>query len=403
MTICVAGKNQIAIDAVNTLLNMGIAKDSIVTCLNKNDTGINNWQPSFKFFCERLNLKILSLNEIYKIENLCFISLEFDRIIDPTKFKTKELFNIHFSLLPKYKGMYTSIFPVLYADEETGVTLHKIDRGIDTGDIIYQESFKIREKSSFEVYKEYLKLGTKIFDKEIKRILTSHYFQKKQDVQGSTYNSKSSLNFSETEIPFKKTAFEIERWVKAFSFRPFQMATFRKIPISHVFCTEKKSNLPPGQILEETDFYIKISTIDYEICLCKDLIADILFSAKISDLNYLNEIFQLGYNINDYGENGWTPLMVASYNGNEKIVKWLLKKGADINAVNFNGTSVLMYAMTNASQTGNTAILEYLLNENCNFFQRDYRGKNVLEYALEHSNSKVISILQEKNKHVTIS
>mgnify|MGYP003343582255 CR=1 FL=1 len=50
MIICIAGKNQIAIDAVKTLLDMGIKQDSIVTCLNKNDTGINNWQPSFKFF-----------------------------------------------------------------------------------------------------------------------------------------------------------------------------------------------------------------------------------------------------------------------------------------------------------------------------------------------------------------
>ena len=39
--------------------------------------------------------------------------------------------------------MYTSCLPILFNEKESGVTLHKIDRGIDTGDIIDQITFPI--------------------------------------------------------------------------------------------------------------------------------------------------------------------------------------------------------------------------------------------------------------------
>ena len=72
-----------------------------------------------------------------------FISLEYHRLIDPLKFVTSKLYNPHFSLLPAYKGMYTSALPLLNDEKDAGVTLHHIDSGIDTGDIIDQIIFPI--------------------------------------------------------------------------------------------------------------------------------------------------------------------------------------------------------------------------------------------------------------------
>ena len=71
----------------------------------------------------------------------CYI--EFDQIIKPTEFRSNRLFNIHFSYLPEFKGMYTSAIPILQGSTHTGVTLHGIDQGIDTGPIIAQEKFEI--------------------------------------------------------------------------------------------------------------------------------------------------------------------------------------------------------------------------------------------------------------------
>lgn len=139
--ICIAGKNNIAVEITKYLKK----KDDIeiLAIPNSADNGIDGWQKSFYKFCLENSIPIISLEEAHKIENLIFLSLEFDKIVKPYEFLSDKLFNIHFSLLPKYKGMYTSALPILNNEKETGVTLHKIDTGIDTGEIIAQRKIKM--------------------------------------------------------------------------------------------------------------------------------------------------------------------------------------------------------------------------------------------------------------------
>ena len=159
-TICIAGKNDIA---VNILLHCieNYSEYKIVCVTNKNETGVNLWQKSLKWFAERNNVEVVSLQDIYEMEELLFLSLEFDRIIKPEKFKSTELYNIHFSMLPKYKGMFTSVLPILNNEEHTGVTLHKIRDGIDTGEIIEQQKVVIEpDDTAFNLYIKLINEGT---------------------------------------------------------------------------------------------------------------------------------------------------------------------------------------------------------------------------------------------------
>lgn len=92
---------------------------------------------------------------------MLFLSIELDRIIRPEKFKTKELYNIHFSMLPKYKGCFTTIMPILNGEESTCVTFHRMRVGIDTGEIVEQKEIKIEDSdSSFDIYKKCIKNDT---------------------------------------------------------------------------------------------------------------------------------------------------------------------------------------------------------------------------------------------------
>jgi methionyl-tRNA formyltransferase len=173
--ICVAGKNQIAIDAIIHLLDK--YKDANLFFLeNKGDFGVDGWQPSYKKFCLENKIRSTSLVELYEMDQLVFISLEYDQILRTAKFKSKNLFNIHFSLLPKYKGMYTSAMPLLNGEKNTGVTLHLIDDGIDTGDIIDQIDFPIEKNhTARDVYFNYLLYGSKLFVKNIDSLLTGGF------------------------------------------------------------------------------------------------------------------------------------------------------------------------------------------------------------------------------------
>lgn len=60
--------------------------------------------------------------------------------------------NIHPSLLPKGRGGWPMPIAILRRERESGVTIHKIAEGFDTGDIVVQRSFVIEEKENLETF-----------------------------------------------------------------------------------------------------------------------------------------------------------------------------------------------------------------------------------------------------------
>ncbi len=109
--IVIAGKNNIAVHALNYLASCQGINNLAVVC-NKTDKGTDTWQMSLRKKALTLGILELSLSDAEELADV-FISLEFDQIIKTNNFKTSKIFNIHFSLLPKYRGMYTSVWPIL--------------------------------------------------------------------------------------------------------------------------------------------------------------------------------------------------------------------------------------------------------------------------------------------------
>ena len=74
-TICVAGKNNIAVDVMIYCKN-NYPDNRLICVVNRNETGVNSWQRSAKWFAERNNVEILEMKDIYDIEDLLFLSCE---------------------------------------------------------------------------------------------------------------------------------------------------------------------------------------------------------------------------------------------------------------------------------------------------------------------------------------
>ena len=170
MFVCIAGKNDIAVDVLRYLTENHPELELGVVC-NKTDLGVNGWQGSLRWYAGRWQVPEYTLEQVYGRRDMVLLSLEFDRLLRPERFVSRRLFNIHFSLLPAYKGMYTSALPILYGEREVGVTLHRIDAGIDTGEIIAQRSFPVEEKTSRELYLGYIRAGTELVLAHIEDIL----------------------------------------------------------------------------------------------------------------------------------------------------------------------------------------------------------------------------------------
>ena len=84
----------------------------------------------------------------------------------------KFIVNIHPSLLPKYKGMNAIKQALEDCAQYTGVTIHYVDEGMDSGSIIKQDSIKINEIDTVESLKDRLQaIEYRLYSDTIKSIL----------------------------------------------------------------------------------------------------------------------------------------------------------------------------------------------------------------------------------------
>ncbi len=381
--ICVAGKNLIAVEGLKYCLNNHSDKN-ICFLPHSLDDGIDNWQPSFKKFGLKNNIKEVTLEEIYKLENLIFFSLEYADLISTQRFNSNELFNIHFSLLPKYKGMYTSAHPLLNGEKESGVTIHKIDDGIDTGDIICQIKFGIDLTDTAEsLYKKYLHYSIKLFKENADNLINKNYISHPQNSSNSSYYSKKSIIYNDLIIDFKKTAFEIHNQFRAFTFRNYQLPKYENWNIIESIITKQKSNLKAGMKVSEDTSSFTIATIDYDLKLIKDYYPLLWQSSRKNDLGNLNLSLKNISNVDLKNKQGWNAIIIACYNGSFETTVKLIEEGANPNSCNFKGTSALMYSFDFYTRSKNLEIFKFLLECNADRYLKDYKNKSLLDYIKE--------------------
>ena len=386
MRLIIAGKNSIAVDVLGyAMKNLDI---SISVVLNRTEDFKNSFQKSLGFYANLWKIPIINLEEVYEFHDAIFLSLEFDRIIKPSLFKTNFLYNIHFSLLPAYKGMYTSALPLINAESETGVTLHKIDSGIDTGDIISQKKIKISENDTArKLYLKYINEGTKLVIENLSSLINDNYKSFPQSSLGSSYFGKNSIDYNNLKIYYRKSAFQVVNQLKAFSFREYQLPKFNNIEIGSWEITNEKSILKPGTIVKELTKGFQIATIDFDIILNFDLYGRLCEYSENNNCNALKNLLTVSnLDLETKTKEGWTALIIAAYNGCYECVKQLINAGAEVNAHNNNFTTVLMYAKTNASKTKDNRIINYLLENGADIKLKDVFGKTVIDWVKEEDN-----------------
>jgi len=240
MYVCVAGKNQCSIDFVKFILKK-IKKKNVLILPNKSDNGVDTWQPSLKKFAKKNNLQITSLKKIYLITKIIFISIEFEKIIKPNKFLSKKLFNFHFSLLPKYRGCHTNFFQIYNGEKYSGVTLHKIDDGIDTGPIIDKIKFPIKPNTtSYMNYLNLMKYSLKLLKLNFNKLLNDNYILKRQNDKNASYFSRNSVNYKKMKyFNLQKLNKKTLHKINAFIFPPFQLPIINNKIVKRIIINKK--------------------------------------------------------------------------------------------------------------------------------------------------------------------
>jgi methionyl-tRNA formyltransferase len=191
-------------------------------------------------------------------------------------------FNLHGSLLPKYRGAAPLNWAVINGEKETGVTTFFLKHEIDTGDIIFRASLPIGEDESVgEVHDRMMELGAKMVLKTVHAIENKAVVPLPQLGTAATHAPKV---FQETcEIDFNKTTAEVHNFIRGLS--PFPTAWTSldglKLKIFKASKEENTENVPPQYMVHpdtfgKTDFgtiqtgkfftdgknYLKITTSD---------------------------------------------------------------------------------------------------------------------------------------------
>jgi len=381
-SICIAGKNSIAIAGLSYVIDNYKKTHKIFALGDKNDSGKDSWQPSYIKYAKENYIDVVELDELYEIDDLCFISLEYFKLIDPLKFKSAKLFNLHFSLLPAYQGMYTSAHPILNKEKKTGCTIHEIDAGIDTGSIISQIEFNIDlDDTCKDVYANYLKNGRELTFNTIDSLISDSYQAYPQSKKGSSYYSKKSIDYSNISLDFNQKAQDVSNQLKAYTFRDYQLPKFNGIDVFGYKILDNLSKGAPGSIISSKKNSYTVSTKDYDMTIYFDNFDN--FIESVASNNLKNVIKALNLNpflINEKNDQGWTALIIAAYNGYDDITNFLLISNANPNLSNLKGTTPLMYAKDCCQNSGNAYGIKALINAGAAIEAKDVFRKKIYDY-----------------------
>jgi methionyl-tRNA formyltransferase len=172
-------------------------------------------------------------------------------------------FNLHGSLLPRYRGAAPINWAVINGDAETGVTTFFIRHKIDTGDVLFQEKMPIGpNETAGAVHDRMMLLGAETVLKTVKAIESGDYQLQKQDDALAT---KAPKLFRETcEIDFTQPIEKVHNFVRGLSPYPAAWTTLEGKQLKILRAHYEKADLDatPGTFRSDNKSWIKIAAPD---------------------------------------------------------------------------------------------------------------------------------------------
>jgi methionyl-tRNA formyltransferase len=155
--------------------------------------------------------------------------------------------NVHASLLPRWRGAAPIQRAILAGDAMTGVTIMRMERGLDTGPMLATWPAEVGRKTAGELTAELAAIGAELMATVLKRM--PNVGARPQPEHGVTYAPKVEKH--EARLDFRRSAVEVERQVRAFNPVPgafFEYAGERiKVHAAEVV----EASRVPGTVLDE--------------------------------------------------------------------------------------------------------------------------------------------------------
>ncbi len=182
-------------------------------------------QPPVKALALELGLSVIQPERLRQPEAMeqlrawnpdLIVVVAFGQILKPDVLALPSLgcINVHASLLPRWRGAAPINAAILAGDEETGVTIMKMDQGLDTGPILAQRSMRLtRDDTAGSVSETLSRLGADLLLETLPDYLDGKIVPTPQPEEGATY--APMLKKEDGRLDFTRPASELERRVRA--------------------------------------------------------------------------------------------------------------------------------------------------------------------------------------------
>jgi len=210
---------------------------------------------------EKIKRDETALEAVRRINPDVNIVVAYGQIIPPSIFNLPRFksLNVHFSLLPKYRGASPVEWAILNGEEKTGVTIFELNERMDEGDILASTETAIQPaETATELEQRLAHLGAELLVQTLHRLPSLPRFP--QDHSQASYAPR--LRKEDGQIDWTEPSLTIERKVRALGSWPGTYAFFRgqrilirkgrRIPGA-------RADWPPGQVVELTKEGIVVS------------------------------------------------------------------------------------------------------------------------------------------------
>jgi methionyl-tRNA formyltransferase len=157
--------------------------------------------------------------------------------------------NVHGSLLPRWRGAAPIQAAILAGDKETGITIMKMDPGVDTGPILSQRLIPLAvDETGRSLSGKMSTLGADLLLETLPRYLTGELVTRPQPEEGATY--APMLKKEDGLLDFSQPATALERRIRAMNPWPGAFFKWQGLPLkvfkAHATSVQQHMTQPPG-------------------------------------------------------------------------------------------------------------------------------------------------------------
>lgn len=250
MRIVFMGTPEFAIPSLKILIDNQYHVSAVVTMPDKQQgRGQKMSYSPVKIFALEHNLPILQpemlkdeifINQLRNINPDLIIVVAF-KILPPEVFTIPKLgsFNLHASLLPKYRGAAPINWAIINGEKETGVTTFFLQEKVDTGNVLLQARVPIHEdETAGELHDRLAEIGAEIVLHTVRLIEIGKATTKPQDDLLAT--SAPKISRCDCRIDWKKSAVQVHNFIRGLA----------PVPCAYTYHNEKLLKIYKSKLID---------------------------------------------------------------------------------------------------------------------------------------------------------